>query len=100
MRIVLLRRDRRDLLNGRRDGHSNRLEHLAATPLNLIPEQGPPPVLFHLHPLQAIQVLDHIGPFQVVAPLSQPGLQLLTEYQRQERTEDMTPDRLITLVED
>src|SRR5512142_1284150 len=46
------------------------------------------------------QVLDHIGPLQVMTPLLQPRLRLLAQHQRQERAEDMTPDRLVTLVVD
>ena len=91
---------RRDLLNCRRHGDSHRLEHLATRPLDLAPQQEPLPVLLHIHHLQTIQVLDHIGPLQLVTPLLQTGLQLLTEHQRQERAEHMAPDRLVTLVED
>ena len=68
---VLPRAGRRGLLNGRRDGHSGRLEHLATTPLDLAPEQEPLPVLLHLDHLQPVQITDHIGPLQVVAPLLQ-----------------------------
>src|SRR5512135_1791234 len=77
MRSVLPRAGRRGLLNGRRDGHSGRLEHLATTPLDLAPEQEPLPVLLHLDHLQPVQITDHIGPLPVVAPLLQSGLQLL-----------------------
>src|SRR5512135_1949957 len=68
MRSVLPRAGRRGLLNGRRYGHSGRLEHLATTPLDLAPEQEPLPVLLHLDHLQPVQITDHIGPLQVVAP--------------------------------
>ena len=100
MRSVLPRAGRRGLLNGRRDGHSGRLEHLATTPLDLAPEQEPLPVLLHLDHLQPVQITDHIGPLQVVAPLLQSGLQLLAEHQRQERAEHVSPDRSIRRVVD
>ena len=93
MRSVLPRAGRRGLLNGRRDGHSGRLEHLATTPLDLAPEQEPLPVLLHLDHLQPVQITDHIGPLQVVAPLLQSGLQLLAEHQRQERAEHVQRTR-------
>src|SRR6186997_2747341 len=51
---------RRDLSDGRRQGHTHRLEHLAARPLHIAPKQEPLAVLLHFHLLQAIQVLDHI----------------------------------------
>jgi hypothetical protein len=91
---------RRDLLDGRGQGHSHRLEDLATRALSLAPQQEPLPVLLHLHHLQTIQVLDHIGPLELVAPLLQPGLEFLTQHQRQERAEDMTSDRLVTPVGD
>ena len=100
MRGVLPWAGRRGVLNGRRYGHSGRLEHFSTTPLDLAPQEELLPVLLHLHHLQAVQVTDHIGPLQVVAPLLQSGLQLLTEHQRQERAKHVAPDRLVTLVED
>src|SRR5512135_627496 len=91
---------RRGLLNCRRHGYPHRLEHLATTPLDLAPQQEPLTVLLHLHHLQPVQVTDYIGPLQLVAPLLQPGLEFLTQDQGQERAKDMTPDRLVTPVED
>src|SRR6266446_6748514 len=81
-----------------RDSH--RLEHRATRALGLAPQQEPLPILLHIRHLQTIQVTDHIGPLQHVTPLLQPSLQLLTEHQRQERAEHVSPDRLVTLVED
>ena len=100
MRSILPRGGRSDLLNCGWQRHSHRLEHLATRPLGLAPQQETLPVLIHLHHLQTIQVSDHVGPLQLVASLLQPGPQLLTEHQRQERTEHMAPDRLVTLVLD
>ena len=100
MRSVLPCGGRRDLLDGRGQRHPHRLEHLATRALSLGPQQEPLPVLLHLHHLQTIQVSDHIGPLELVAPLLQPGLEFLTQDQRQERAEHMTSDRLVTPVED
>ena len=91
---------RRDVLDGRWQGHSHRLEHLATRALGLALQQEPFAVLLHLHHVQPIQVPDHIGPLERVTPLLQPGLQLLTQDQRQELAEDMTSDRLVTPVVD
>ncbi len=100
MRSVFPWSGRRDLLDGRGQGHPDRLEHLPTGALRLAPQQEPLPVLFHLHHRLTIQVTDHIGPLERVTPLLQPGLQLLAQDQRQERAEHMTSDRLVTPVVD
>src|SRR5512147_1147043 len=84
----------RDLSNGRWQRHARRLEHRPTGPLSPVSHQEPLPVLLHLHHLQPIQITDHIRPLELLTPLLQPGLQLLTQHQRQERAEDMAPDRL------
>src|SRR5215813_957394 len=87
-------------LPDRRWQRPRRLEHRPTTPLRLAPQQEPLAVLLHFHHLQPIQVADHIRPLELLTPPLQPGLQLLPQDQRQERAEDMAPDRLVTLVED
>ena len=100
MRSIATRSGRRCLLNRGRDGHSHRLEHLATRPLHVAPQQEPLPLLLHLHHLQTVQVRDHVRPLELVTPLLQAGLKLLTKDQRQERAEDMAPDRFVTPVVD
>jgi RNA-directed DNA polymerase len=51
MRSTVIRSSRLSLLNGRRDGHAHRLEHLATRPLHVAPQQEPLAVLLHLHHL-------------------------------------------------
>ena len=41
-----------------------------------------------------------IGPLELVTPPLQPGLEFLAQHQRQERAEDVAPDRLVAPVED
>ena len=100
MRSIATRSGRRGLLNRGRDGHSHRLEHLATRPLHVAPQQEPLPLLLHLHHLQTVQVRDHVRPLERVTPLLQPRLEFLSQDQRQERAEHMTPDRLVTPVVD
>src|SRR6516165_12500231 len=100
MRSLPLGGSRLDLLNRRRDRYARRLERLATRPLHVASQQEPLPVLLHLHGLQPIQVGDHIRPRELVPPRLQPRLEFLTQHQRQERTEYMTPDRLVTAVVD
>jgi len=100
MRSTAIRRGRLGLLNGRWDGHAHRLEHRATRPLHVAPQQEPLPVLLHLHHLQSVQVRDHVRPLELVTTRLQTRLEFLTQDQGQERTEHMTPDRLVTPVED
>src|SRR5512135_1849310 len=67
-----------DLLNRRRQGYPHSLEHLPTRALYLAPQQELLPVLLHLHPLQPLQVTDHIRPLELVTPLLQTGLEFLT----------------------
>ncbi len=83
----------RGLLHGGWRGDSGRSEDGAAGALDLAPQRQPLAILLDFHHLQAVQVLDHVGPLEVLAVLGQEGLQFLAQHQRQERAEDVNPDR-------
>ena len=54
-------------------------EDRAAGALQVAPQQEPLAVLLDFHHLQSIQVLDHIGPLEVVSIPGQPSLQFLAQ---------------------
>ena len=74
MRVIFLDDERCDLLDRRRQGDPRCLEHTAAGTLGLVPQQKPLPILLDFRRVQLTQVLDHIGPFEVVPALLQPSL--------------------------
>ena len=73
-----------DLLNRRRQSHTGRLEDRPACALDLTSQPESLPLLLHVGRHQVIQVQDDVPPFQIMSPLLQPRLQLLTHHQGQE----------------
>src|SRR5271165_4006069 len=86
------------LLHRWRHGDPGRAEDRAAGALDLATQQEPLAVLLHFHHLQAVQILDHVSPLEVVPVPGQTSLQFLAQHQRQERAEHVAPDRLVALV--
>jgi hypothetical protein len=74
MRGIVLDDRRRDLLDGRRQGNSRRLEHTAARALDLVPQEKSLSVLLHLRGMQLTQVLNDVGPFEFVPTFLQAAL--------------------------
>ena len=68
--------------------------------MGFAPQQETLAVLLDLGGLQADQVADHVFPLQLVALLGKSVVEFLAQDQRQERAENVPPNRLVTFVKD
>lgn len=88
------------LPDARRHRYTNSLGDLAATTDGSGTNQQPTPALFNGDILKSLEITNDIDPFKLVSRPFQVAIEFFAQHKRQETAEDMTADRLITLVED
>ena len=74
MRVVLVCHVRVELPNLRRQGNPRCLEHGCTCTLSIIPQQESLSILLYLGCVQLLQVMDHVGPFDILTVVFQASL--------------------------